>query len=145
MLQMRLIVTILWSIAALCWVPWLLVLLRLLVDLASGTPPLESGYLPLVVQGLWPRWQVLGPWYIHSWFPVSAFLGCALSAVGWRVYWVSEGYRLTRPLAKVVLSILVPPYAVFLMYDDAVRRHNARETELAHESEDARLRLESRS
>ena len=112
---MRLIVTILWSIAALCWLPWAVMLVRLLVDLALGTPPLESGYLPLVVQGLWPRWQIIGPWYIHSWFPVCAFLGSALVASGWRIYWVNEYYRLTRPIPKVILSILVPPYAVFLM------------------------------
>ncbi|MEZ5338124.1 MAG: hypothetical protein R3F46_07630 [bacterium] len=142
---MRLIVTILWSIAALCWLPWAMMLVRLILDLALGTPPLESGYLPLVLQGLWPRWQILGPWYVHSWFPVCAFLGSVLVTAGWRIYWVNEYYRLTRPLPRVILSILVPPYAVFLMYDDALRRHNELETDLAHESEDARLRLDTRS
>ncbi len=138
---MRLIVTILWGIAALCWLPWSFLLIRFLVDIAMGTPLMESSYLPLLVQGLWPRWQVLGVWYIHSWFPVSAFIGSALTALGWRIYWVSEGYRLTRPVAQIVFSILVPPYAVYLMFDDSRRRHNEREMELAHESEDAKMRI----
>ena len=138
---MRLLVTILWGIAALCWLPWACMLIRLLIDVGMGSGLQESRYLPFVVQGLWPRWQLLGIWYIHSWFPVCAFLGCAMTAVGWRVYWVSENYRLTRPLARVILSILVPPYAVYLMYDDARRRHNAREMELAHEAEDAAVRF----
>lgn len=142
---MRLIVTILWSIAALCWLPWAFVLLRLLVDIATGTALMESRFLPFLVQGLWPRWQILGPWYIHSWFPVSAFLGCAMTAVGWRIYWVNEGYRLTRPVARVVISILVPPYAVWLMYDDSRIRHISHEEELQQETEDARLRIDART
>ena len=138
---MRLVVTLLWIIAALCWLPWACVLLRLMLDVGLGTPLQESNYLPFVVQGLWPRWQILGVWYIHSWFPVCAFLACALTALGWRLYWINEGERLTRPLFRVGLSILVPPYAVYLMFDDARRRHNAREMELAHEAEDAAVRL----
>jgi hypothetical protein len=138
---MRFIVTILWGIAALCWLPWSLVLIRLLVDIGLGQAPLDSQYLPLVVQGLWPRWQILGIWYVHSWFPVCAFLGMALTATGWRLYWINEGERLTRPVPQVVLSILVPPYALYLMFDDARRRHNARELELANEAEDAVLRI----
>ena len=140
---MRLIVSILWGIAAICWLPWSFVLIRLLVDLGMGTAFGESKFLPLLIQGLWPRWQLLGPWYIHSWFPVCAFLGCLLTAIGWRIYWVNEGYRLTRPLARVILSILIPPYACWLMYSDAVRRHYQHETELMHEAEDAAMRIEA--
>ena len=79
---MRLIVTIIWSIGAICWIPWFLVFIRLLVDIASGIAPDASPFLPLLLKGLWPRWQILGPWYINSWYP-RLRIPCIFDCCGW--------------------------------------------------------------
>ena len=145
---MRLIVTILWLIAALCWLPWFAMLMALLVDTATGTPWRYCNFVPHAMMGLWPGvgMDLLSPatwlrWRIVSMYPVCAFTGILLSAGGWRTYWREQDGTLTRPPLVVALSILVPPVAPFLMWGDARQRHLKREYELDQEVAGARERL----
>jgi hypothetical protein len=126
----RLIVTITWCVAALLWTPWALLLLRLIMDLALGASLSSSNYTVPALQGIWPGYSWLS-WRIVSWYPVCACLGMALTAAGWRLYWWSEGYRLTRSMSVVAGSILCPLFAPFIMWRDAVARHRQRQAELA--------------
>ena len=135
----RLIVTIAWLLAALLWTPWALLLVRLMVDLAMGTPLSDSSFTAPVLMGLWPGYSWLS-WRIVSWYPICAVLGIGLSAAGWRVYWWNEDGILTRPGWLVALSILMPLLAPFLMWGDARSRHRARQTGLEAAVVDARKR-----
>ena len=145
---MRLIVTILWIVAAVCWLPWFALAIRLIVDIAAGTPwdysnfvrPALMGIWPDIGLGLWPL-ERLARWRIVSLYPVSAFIGVVLVAAGWRVYWREQDGLLTRPAWLVTLSILVPPLAPLLMWGDARRRHLARETQLEADVREARERI----
>ena len=141
---MRLVVTLLWCIAAVIWLPWALFKLRWLIDIAQGTPWDRSVYFPYVFMGLWPRYGWLRAWGVVSWWPVGALCGIALSAAGWRLYWLDQEGILTRPGWSVGLSIAVPPLAPFIMWADARRRHMQREALLESEVDDARARLGSK-
>jgi len=147
---MRLIVTVLWLIAALCWLPWFALVIALLVDIISGTPWDQSNYLQTALMGIWPQlgMEITSPltwlrWRIVSVYPVAAFIGVALSAVGWRIYWREQDGILTRSAWLVGLSIAVPVVAPFLMWGDARRRYLNREVILETEVLDARERLET--
>jgi hypothetical protein len=142
---MRLAVTTSWILAAVCWLPWALITLRLAVDLALGTGWNESPYVSPALIGLWPGpafrwWPPAGwiYWQVVSVWPLSALAGCALSAIGWRLYWLEQYGILTRPAWQVALSISVPPIAPFIMLGDARRRHREREAELELQVRQAR-------
>jgi hypothetical protein len=136
----RLIATILWCLAALCWLPWALLVVRLLIDVALGTPLSASPYFKPALIGLWPVHGWLA-WGIVSVWPLAALAGVGFSALGWRLYWLDLDGVLPRPPRVVVLSILIPVIAPFVMYGDARRRYAAKEAELEEEAEDARQRL----
>jgi hypothetical protein len=138
---MRLLITLLWCLAALLWLPWALMALRWLIDIALGATWDRSGYFTHVVMGLWPRYGWLRPWAVVSWWPVLATAAVALSAAGWRLYWVEQSGILTRPGWLVGLSIAVPPLAPCLMYGDARRRFLEREAALQEQVLDATDRL----
>jgi hypothetical protein len=146
-LRVRLLVTGLWLLAALCWLPWLALLVRLGVELALDGPWVYElarrtliGIWPKAGMGLWPLDRLL-LWQVISWYPISAVLGMALAAVGWRIYWREQDGRLTRPAWLVALSVALPPLAPLLMYGDARSRHWRKERELEDSVEDARERL----
>jgi hypothetical protein len=137
----RLIVTIVWCLAALIWLPWALFALRWLIDIALGATWDQSAYFPNVWMGLWPLNGWLRPWSIVSWWPVLATLALALTEAGWRLYRREQEGMLARPGWQISLSILVPPLAPFLMLGDARRRYWQREAELEAEVLDAKQRL----
>lgn len=155
---MRLITTALWILAALLWLPWALLALRLGIDLALFATPYGhsldlSPYAgpvldALVVHARWPQWDGLRPHggyftaSLGSLYPWSAVLGCALTALGWRLYWLAEEGRLRHGALPIGLSIAVPPLACWLMYGDARRRYFAAERQLAADRLDALHRLE---
>jgi len=145
---MRLIITILWILAAVCWTPWLLLVLRLAVDLAMGVGWDASLYVkpalgilaPAPSLGLWPPWRWFS-WYVISVWPWGALLGVLLSAAGWRLYWFEQEGRLTRSAGIVALTIIAPLFAPFVMWTDSKHRHVEKEQRLEHEVQDARQRL----
>ena len=134
---MRLAITILWCLGALFWLPWLLMLLRYIVDLALGTAWNESDYLVYVLGGVRPQYRVLGPWTIASFIPLGALFGSLLTALGWRLYWQDVEGMVTRPAWFIWLSILVPPLAPLVMWRDARARYLRKESELAADVGDA--------
>jgi hypothetical protein len=140
----RLIVTIVWCLAALLWAPWALVALRLLIDLALGVPLTHSAYTAPALMGVWPGYSWLS-WRIVSWYPISAVLGMGLCAAGWRVYWWFEEGVLARPARVVLLSILVPVLTPFIMWRDALARHRARQALLHDAVADAAHRQQAAS
>ncbi len=142
--SVRLIITIAWCLAALMWTPWALLLVRLLIDLALGTPLSQSDFTAPVLLGIWPGYSWLS-WRIVSWYPVSAVLGMIIAALGWRLYWWNENYALSRPGWVVVLSICCPVLCPFIMWRDARRRYFKRQTSLECAVDDARERLQSAS
>ena len=127
---MRLIVTILWCLAALIWLPWALMFLRLVYDLATGTPWAQSFYVAPVFVGIWPVHGLFHPWSVVSMWPLACLAGMALSALGWRIYWFDLDGILTRPPFIVFLSIVLPVLAPFIMYGDARRRYLEQEMAL---------------
>lgn len=145
---MRLITTILWVIGALCWFPWLLLLIALCIELALGVSwdqsvyarPALSGIWPGVSFGWWPLWRLLS-WQIISMWPISAVCGMALSAIGWRLYWIDQDAIMPRPAWQVAVSIAAPVIAPFIMWQDALHRHRIKETRLEREVQDARARI----
>ena len=141
------LVTILWLIAALCWLPWFALVIALVVSIIGGTPWDQSNYLQPALMGIWPRIGLdpMAPltwlrWQIISVYPVCAFIGVALSAAGWRIYWREQDGILTRPARLVALSIIVPPVAPVLMWLDARQRWVDREVKLELDVVDARER-----
>ena len=74
-------------------------------------------------------------------YPISAVFGIALTAIGWRVYWLDQDGIMPRPAALVVLSIVAPVIAPFIMWKDAIKRHRAKEAVLEQAVQDARARL----
>lgn len=156
--RMRLIVTALWIFAALLWLPWAVLALRLGLDLALAATPYGhswdlSPYVGPVLNGLylhwrWPQWDGFVPHggyfaaSLGSLYPWSALAGCALAALGWRLYWLGEEARLRHGAVPIGLSIACPPLAVWLMYGDARRRYFAAERQLAADRLDAMHRLE---
>ena len=78
----RLIVTLLWCLAAICWLPWAALAVRLGIDLLLGTPWEQSYFVKPVLVALWPKAGLLGPWGIVSVWPLGALAGVTLSAVG---------------------------------------------------------------
>jgi hypothetical protein len=135
----RLIVTITWCLAALLWTPWALIALRLLVELALGTPFSQSAYVAPALMGLWPSYSWWS-WHVVSWYPICALLGIGLSAAGWRLYWWNEDGISTRPAQVVALSILCPLLAPCIMWRDARARHQARQAGLQAAVADAQQR-----
>jgi hypothetical protein len=138
----RLIVTILWCLAALLWLPWALLILRLLIELASGTPWNASFYLKPALVICWPVHGIFGPWQLVSLWPVAALCACGMSALGWRLYWLDQDGIMPRSARMVGWSIVVPLLAPFIMYHDAKRRHIEREYELESAVEEARDQAE---
>jgi len=141
-------VTILWLLAALLWLPWFALVIRLAVDVMLGTSweyskflqPAMMGIWPQVGMGLWPL-ERLFRWQIESVYPVAAFFGAAISAIGWRVYWREQDFRLTRAPWLVGLSIAMPLLAPFIMWSDARKRYLRIEHVLEADVVDARQRL----
>jgi hypothetical protein len=136
-----LIVTIMWCLAALLWLPWALFAVRWGVDIAQGTPWDQSAYFQPVCMGIWPVHGWLRPWGIASWWPVLAFSAALTTAGGWRIYWLEQQGILSRPGWVVALSILLPPVSPFIMYCDARKRFAEREVELEAGVLDARHRI----
>jgi hypothetical protein len=132
----RLLTTILWCLAALLWLPWALLVIRLGIDLALGIPPGASDYLRPALVGVWPvhGWS---SWGVVSWWPLAALAAMGLSALGWRLYWLDLDGLLPRGPRAVVLSISFPIAAPFLMYGDARRRHREKQQRLAQSTEEA--------
>ncbi|MCC7478083.1 hypothetical protein IT575_06440 [bacterium] len=121
---MRLLITGMWVLAAVLWLGWGMLLLRLLFDAATGTSILSN---PLFNTVFIPAWPVsnqlpLGPWRMVSWWPVCALLSMLLVGIGWRLYWKNEDGLLYRSGLQIFLSIIIPPLAPFMMYSDSVRR-----------------------
>lgn len=137
---MRLIITILWCVATVCWLPWFALLVRLLVDLGSGRSWDQTYFTVPALIGIWPKYGWLD-WRIVSLWPLAALAGMALSAIGWRLYWREQDGLLTRPAWLVTCSIVVPPLAPLVMLADARRRHLARNAALEEAVSDARERL----
>jgi len=144
-LRVRLFVTCLWILAAICWLPWFVLAVRFLIGLALGD---QAEYFPLAFMGVWPGLNMgLWPldrlliWRIVSWYPVSAWIGVALAAIGWRFYWREQDGILTRPGWLVLLSIIAPVFAPLIMWGDARRRYGRKEAELEYSVEDARDRI----
>jgi hypothetical protein len=134
-----------WILGAVCWLPWFALALRFAIGLSLGD---QSDYFQAAFMGIWPRlnmglWPLyrLFLWRVVSWYPVSAWLGMLLAAVGWRIYWREQDGILTRPAWVVGLSIIVPPLAPFIMWLDARRRYARKEVELELEVVDARDRI----
>lgn len=158
---MRLITTALWLLASLLWLPWALLALRLLLDLALAATPYGHGWSTspyaspvldaIVVQSRLPQldgWRPAGGYFtahIGSMFPWCALAGCLLTALGWRIYWLGEEGRLRHGPLPVALSTLCPPLATWLMYGDARRRYFTAERKLAADRLDALHRLERSS
>jgi hypothetical protein len=155
---MRLITTALWLVASLLWLPWALLALRLLLDLAMFATPYGHGwntspYAPPVLDALVMQyhlpvrdgWRLVGGWFtarIGSMYPWCALAGCLLTALGWRLYWLAEEGRLRHGAVPIALSTLCPPLAAWLMFGDARRRYFAAERRLAADRLDAQHRLE---
>lgn len=140
---MRLIVTLMWCLAAICWLPWAALAVRLAVDLLQGTPWEQSYFVKPVLVALWPKAGWLQPWSITSVWPLAALAGMALSAAGWRIYWIEQQGVLTRGAFIVALSIIIPALAPLVMLADARRRHSRHEAELEAEVADARQRVDA--
>jgi hypothetical protein len=150
----------LWLLAALLWLPWALLALRLGLDLAlAATPwghslahsPFAGPVLDaLIVQFRWPEWRhwhLAGGYFIArvgSVYPWCALFACGLTAAGWRLYWLNEDGLLSAGPGLVAASIAVPPIAPFIMYRDARRRFLRAERQLAADRLDAQRRLERR-
>jgi hypothetical protein len=160
---MRLIVTLLWLLAGMLWLPWALLALRLLLDLLLGVTPglthlghawAASPYSPPVVDLLILNYRLPHfdehKHFIHGWFTArmgsmyawAALAGCALTAAGWRLYWIGEEGLLRHGARAIAASVLVPPLASVLMYRDAQLRYRAAEAELAGARQDALRRLQ---
>jgi hypothetical protein len=121
----RLVVTSLWVFAAVLWLGWALIALRLLIDTLGGV---DFGSNPLFYTVFVPAWPKLlshpfGPWDFYSWWPLAALSAMGLVALGWRLYWLNENGLLYRPAWMITLSVLFPLIAPFLMLGDAQRRH----------------------
>jgi hypothetical protein len=136
-----------WILAAVCWLPWFVLALRFLIGLMLGD---HADYFPFAFMGVWPGlnlgiWPLdrLLHWRIVSWYPVSAWIGAIITAIGWRIYWREQDGILTRPGWLVVLSIAVPPIAPLIMWADARRRHRLKEAQLDRNVVDARDRIGS--
>jgi hypothetical protein len=135
-------------LAALLWLPWFALMIRLAVDVMLGTPWEYSKFLQPALIGIWPQvglglWPLerLFRWQIVSVYPVAAFFGAAISALGWRIYWREQDFRLTRAPWLVGFSIAVPPLAPFIMWSDARKRYLRIEHVLEADVVDARQRL----
>jgi hypothetical protein len=118
---MRLAVAILWCIAAVIWLPWFALLVRLAVDVISGVPITYSEYLNPALVPVWPTYGWLH-WSIVSWWPILALLAMALVYTGWRFLWWEQDWQRTHSTAAVALSVAVPPLAPIILYRDARRR-----------------------
>lgn len=118
-------VTSLWTFAAVLWLGWALLLLRLLIDAGGGTAPLNNPLFNIVFIPAWPvsNQFPLGPWKIISWWPIGALLAMLLVGIGWRLYWRNEDGLLYRGPLQIALSVILPVLAPFMMLGDARRRH----------------------
>jgi hypothetical protein len=137
---MRLAVAILWSLATLMWLPWFAVLVRFIVDLASGTPFAVSEYLNPALIGIWPV-RGWASWGIVSWVPILGASSMLMTYIGWRFFWWWDDWKVSYPTLPVVLSVLIPPLALILLYRDARRRFAQRNAELQQAVDDARESL----
>jgi hypothetical protein len=158
----RLIVTLVWLFAALLWLPWGMLVLRLALDLLLGLIPgvahlghswSASPYVQPVFDALsvrcgWPQWEhsrLAAGWFtarIGSVYPWAALASCALTGAGWRLYWIAEEGLLRHGPRAMVLSTLLPPLASLLMYRDAQLRYRAAEADLAGARQDALRRMQ---
>jgi hypothetical protein len=130
----------LWLLGSIFWLPWALLLLRLLADLALGTPPADSSFTAPLFFALRPHygWR---DWRVDSWFPICALLGMGMSAVAWRITWLLRDALLRRNAAQILLSVAIPPLALYFAWRDAKADHFERNLELEEAAQDARDRL----
>ena len=68
---MRLLTTVLWSLATIMWLPWFAVFVALIVDVSRGKAPADSEYLNPALIGVWPVHGWLS-WGVISWLPIVA-------------------------------------------------------------------------
>jgi len=149
-----------WLLAAVLWLPWALLALRLGLDLAlvatpwghtfAHSPYAGAVFDALLVQFRWPEWyhwHLAGGFFnarIGSLYPWCALAGCVLTALGWRLYWINEEGLLSASRGQIAASIILPPLASFIMYRDARQRYLRAERQLAADRLDAQRRLERR-
>lgn len=115
---MRIAPLVLWTLASIIWLPWALLLLRLLVDLVQGTPLTRSSFFEPVLMPIGPSYGWSG-WHLVSGFPIAALLGFALSALAWKLSWVLRDGLLRHGAAHIFISVLLPPLALYFAWQDA--------------------------
>jgi hypothetical protein len=136
----RLVVAFLWSFAAILWLPWCATFVRLLIDLATGVPLLSSDYFTQAFVPFWPvRWYL---WHVFSWLPVLPLLTAGLVYIGWRYFWWADDWVPSYRTPTVVLTMLVPPVAPFLLFRDARLRFHRRNAKLQVAVDDALDRID---
>jgi hypothetical protein len=114
------------------WLPWFVLFVRLLVDLALGVPLDDSRFLNPALVGVWP---VLGwrHWQLVSWWPILALLAVMLSAWAWKLKARMEDYLLFTSGLGRLGSTLIPPLALWQAYSEA-RQNRAAKNELLDEA-----------
>lgn len=140
---MRVAPIVLWILASILWLPWALLLVRLLADLALGTAASQSPYLAPALQPIAPSYGWRG-WHITSGFPILALLAFGLSATAWRIQWLLRDGLLRRTAFQRGASILVPPLALLFAWRDARAEHLEHNAELQADAEEASDRLAAR-
>lgn len=130
--SVRIVPLLLWLVGSIMWLPWLVLLLRLLIDLALGVPLSDSRFLNPALVGFWP---VLGwrHWQLVSWWPLLALLAVALSAWAWRLKAHMEDHLLYASGLGRLASTLIPPLALWLAYLEA-RQNRTVSNELLDEA-----------
>ena len=138
---MRLLTTFLWSLATIMWLPWFLVFARLIADLVMGVPLLESNFINPALVGIWPvhGWFY---WGVISWLPIVALLAMLLVYIGWRFFWWADDWVPSYGTGTVVLTILLPPATLPLLFGDTRRRFQQRNRKLHRAVEDALERID---
>jgi small-conductance mechanosensitive channel len=137
----RLITTVLWSLASIIWLPWFATQVRLVIDLASGVPLLDSDYFTQAFVPVWPihSWYV---WDFFSWIPLAALLAMLLVYIGWRFFWWADDWVPSYRLPAVVATMLIPPVSLFLLKRDTRRRFQQRNASLQNAVDDALERID---
>ena len=123
------------------WLPWLAVVIRLTVDLAMGVSLTSSEFFTQAFVPFWPvhSWYV---WRVFSWLPLLPLISAALVYAGWRLFWWADDWVPSYRTPTVVLSMLVPPVAPFVLYGDARRRFRQRNAKLQDAVDDAQGRID---
>lgn len=113
-----------WVLAAVLWLGWAMLAARLLVETLMGGDISGNPLFNIVLIPAWPVTMQMpfGPWRMISWWPICALTAMLLVGIGWRLYWKNEDGLLYRPGWQILLSVLFPILAPFMMYGDSVRR-----------------------